>query len=67
MNRVPHIPCPCNAIPFHFMNPMSHNPSGKCNHASGIISKLQLKAWHTHPGMKIIPHARENIEAFRNG
>ncbi len=66
MNRIPHIPCPSNPISFHCMNPMSHKSSGKRNHATRIVPELQLKAWHTHPSIRIIPHGCENIEAFGN-
>ncbi|KAG2031362.1 hypothetical protein BDR03DRAFT_986456 [Suillus americanus] len=45
---------------------MSDNPSQKRNHAPWIVPELQLKAWHTHLSIRIIPHASQNIKAFGN-
>ncbi|KAG1811059.1 hypothetical protein EV424DRAFT_1349769 [Suillus variegatus] len=46
---------------------MSHNPSGKRNHTAGIVLELQLKAWHCHLSIRIVPDGGENVEAFSHG
>ena len=67
MNRIPHIPCPSNPVPLDCMNPMSYNSSGKRNHTAWMVLELQLKAWHAHASIRIIPRSSENIEAFWHG